>query len=110
MAGRLDQRQRKEMLDQWKAQQRAAARAKLPLPDDQLQALFEMLEAELFRHGCNHSLRLVRQWLQERRLPVERVEEWLRNNGGYCDCEAVINARQAWREATHDVDWGYGRA
>jgi hypothetical protein len=44
MADRKDKRSRKEALDRWKSEQRAAARAKLPLPDDQMQALFDMLD------------------------------------------------------------------
>src|SRR5207248_9229419 len=71
-------RSRKEALDRWKAQQRAAARAKLPLPDAQLKALFDMLDADLSRRGCNHTLRLVREWLSRHGLelePVERSEE-----------------------------------
>ena len=39
MADRLDKRRRKETLNQWKADQRASARAKLPLPDEQMKAL-----------------------------------------------------------------------
>ena len=45
MAGRPDKRSREEALDRWRVQQRAAARAKLPLPDAQMQALFDMLDA-----------------------------------------------------------------
>jgi len=105
MAERPDKRRRKEALDQWKAQQRAAARAKLPLPDSQLKAVFDMLGVELARQGCDHSLRLVRHWLEGNGLPVDRVEEWLHANGGHCDCEALANAEQTWRDAIHDVNW-----
>ena len=105
MAKRPHKRQRKEALDQWKAQQRAAARTKLPLPDEQMQALFEALDTELPRQGCDHTLRLVHRWLQEKDLPAEQVEQWLRDHGGYCDCEAFANAEQAWRDAIHDVNW-----
>jgi hypothetical protein len=105
MAERPDKRRRKEALDRWKAQSRAEARAKLPLPDDQLRALFDMLDGELPRRGCDHSLRLVRDWLLERGLPVEPVEAWLLDNGGCCDCEALANAEPAWQDAVHDVKW-----
>jgi hypothetical protein len=47
MADRKDKRSRKEAMDRWKADQRAAARAKLPLPNEQIQALFDMLDVEL---------------------------------------------------------------
>jgi hypothetical protein len=105
MVDREDKRSRKEALDRWKADQRAAARAKLPLPTEQMQALFDMLDVEFPRQGCDHSLRLTRAWLESKGLPVEPVEAWLRENGGHCDCEALANAEQAWEDAIHDVNW-----
>ena len=70
-----------------------------------MRALFDMLDAELPRQGCDHTLRLVLRWLQEEGLPIEQVETWLLENGGCCDCEALANAEQAWHEANHDVNW-----
>src|SRR5262245_42845479 len=105
MANRQDKRSRKEALDRWKADQRAAARDKLPLANDQMQALFDMLDVELPKQGCNHTLRLTQAWLEASGLPAERVLPWLLQNGGHCDCEALANSEQAWRDAIHDVDW-----
>lgn len=105
MSERPDKRKKKELLDRWKAGERAGARAKLPLPDEQMRALFDMLDEQLPRQGCDHTLRLVGRWLHDNELPVKRVEEWLRENGGHCDCEALANSEQAWRDATHDVNW-----
>jgi hypothetical protein len=95
-----DKRNRKASLAGWKAQQRAAARAKLPLPDDQMRALFDMLDAELPRRGCDKSLRLVREWCGRLGLPFGPVDACLLDNGGCCDCEALANAEQAFQEAT----------
>ncbi len=105
MTNRPDKRTRKEALGLWKAQQRAAARANLPLPNAQMQALFDMLDVELPQRGCDHTLRLVREWLTRQGLNVEPVEAWLHENGGYCDCEALANAEQAWQDAIHEVNW-----
>ena len=57
MAKNPDKRHRKEKLDQWKARQQAAARAKLPLHDEQMQALFDILGATIPHQGCDHTLR-----------------------------------------------------
>ena len=73
MGARPDKRGRKEALNRWKAEQRAAARAKLPLPDEQMKTLFDMLDKELPRQGCDHTLRLTRNWLAAQGLPVEPV-------------------------------------
>src|ERR1700677_2710994 len=105
MADRKDKRKRKETLDKWKADQRAAARRKLPLADEQFKSLFDMLDVEFPRQGCNHTLRLTRAWLVANELPIEPVVAWLEENGGYCDCTALANAEQAWQSAVQDVNW-----
>jgi Protein of unknown function (DUF2695) len=105
MPDRKDKRSRKEALDLWKAEQRAAARAKIPLPNEQMQALFDMLDVELPRQGCDHSLKIIQTWLASNALPVEPVIAWHHESGGYCDCEALANSEEAWRSAIHDVKW-----
>ena len=47
MADRPDKQNRKASLAAWKAQQRATARAKLPLPVEQIQALFDRVPLDL---------------------------------------------------------------
>ena len=98
-----EKRRRKEALARWKADERAAARRKLPLPNDQMRALFDMLADGLPRQGCDRTLRLVRAWLEEQGLPTNPVEEWLVANGGCCDCEALANSEQVWRDAIQDL-------
>jgi len=100
---RPDKQGRKAILRHVKAQRRSAAREKLPMPNHLLRSLFDTLEAQLPASGCDHTLKIVRAWLQERRIPEDSVLEWLRENGGYCDCEALANAEQAWEDAIRDV-------
>jgi uncharacterized protein DUF2695 len=105
MGDRKDIQSRNEALDRWKADQRAVARAKVPLPNDKMKALFDMLDVELPRQGCDHTLRLTRAWIEANGLTAEPIVAWLQENGGYCDCEALANAEEAWEEANHDVNW-----
>jgi len=102
MADRPDKRMRRAAVGQWKAQEQAAARAKLPLSVGQMRALFDALDAELPCHGCDHTLRLVRGWCDRQRLPLGPVEAWLLDNGGCCDCEALANAEQAFQEVVNE--------
>jgi hypothetical protein len=99
MADRPDKQNRRAA---WKAQQRAAARAKFPLPENQLSALFDALDVELPRLGCDHTLRLVREWCGRTGVDRVPVELWLHDNGGHCDCEALANAEQAFEEARRE--------
>jgi hypothetical protein len=102
MTERLDKNSRKASLVRWKSQQRADARSKLPLPDSEMKKLFDMLDEELPRVGCDHTLRLVSQWCDLHAVPFAKVESWLRDNGGYCDCEALANAEEAWQDTIRD--------
>jgi Protein of unknown function (DUF2695) len=105
MADRPDKQRRQDMRHEWESRQRAAARAKFPLPDEQLRELFDYLRVEFPVQGCDRTLRLTEAWLNVRGLPVEPVVAWLNENGGYCDCEAAGNAREAWESANKDVNW-----
>jgi hypothetical protein len=100
---RADKQRQKEMLRQWKEDQRAAARAELPLPDEQLQALFDALDRKLAIRGCDHSRRLTRSFLEQRGLPVDEVFSWLDEHGGYCDCEVLFNVAEHWERCRGDA-------
>ena len=64
-----------------------------------LNTLFNVLNAELPKCGCDHSFRIVRDWCHKVGIESGPVEAWLRDNGGYCDCEALANAEQQFSEA-----------
>jgi len=102
LADRADKRDRKAALTAWKARQRAAARAAFPVPPEQLSALFDWLDGEVPRRGCDHTLRLVQEWCRQVGVDAGSVEAWLHENGGCCDCEALANAEEAFEEACRE--------
>lgn len=59
-----------------------------------------MLEGEIPNQGCNHTRAITDAWLVEHGHPLEQVHQWLEEHGGYCDCEVLANAEQAWRFAS----------
>ena len=91
---------KKQLKTQWRDQQRQATLAALPLPVPEMKAMFDMLDAELPREGCNHSRRLTRAWLASRGHDVERVFEWLDTQGGFCDCAIFANVEERVDDAT----------
>ena len=88
-------RQQKKL---WKTAEKMGARAKFPLSDDRLELLFAFVEAAVDDVGCDHSLKATRQWLEDNDLDIQAVIAWLGNNGGFCDCEVIGNAREHWEE------------
>jgi len=90
----MDSAKKKRLKAQWRDQQRKAAFAALPLPVGELKAMFDMLNIELPRKGCDHSRRLSQAWLTSRGHNVARVFAWLDTQGGYCDCEILANVEE----------------
>jgi hypothetical protein len=97
-----NKRRRKEMLREVREQQRAEARAALPLPDEQLRAMFDMLDRELPIRGCDRTRRLTLGFLERGGHPIETVLAWLDENGGFCDCEVLANVEERWLDCRED--------
>jgi hypothetical protein len=93
----VDERAR-DLKKQWKAAEKSAARAQFPLPNDKLEAMFDAVESSLENDGCDHSSRATIAWLTNMGFDVDTVVQWLENNGGFCDCEVVANARDHFEE------------
>jgi len=89
---------KQELKKRWKKAEKDAARSMFPLPNDKMEAMFDAVEITLEDAGCDHSLRMTTEWLRSNGVDVTAVVTWLKNNGGYCDCEVVANARDHWEE------------
>ena len=54
-----------------------------------------ILDAQLHERGCDHSLKLTEQILSNLDVKdVLSVLAWLKEQGGYCDCEVVMNVEE----------------
>ena len=98
----MDKAEEKARLRGWRAQARNAARARFPLPNHEMEAMFSVLDERLSGVACDHSRRLTDAWLSERGHPLAPVHAWLDETGGFCDCEILMNSEQAWREANRE--------
>ena len=105
----MDKAEKKRLKEQWRDQQRKAAVAAFPLPFPELKAMFDMLNAELPRKGCDHSRRLTEAWLRTRGHDVKHVFTWLDSEGGFCDCEILANVEQSVDEAMRSTIVAYRR-
>src|SRR4051812_6027699 len=89
---------RKEALKKvWKQQEHEKLVASIPLPHPELQDLFNYLDRE-GAPRCDHTLRETVEFLRSRRLDEVRVVAWLREYGGYCDCEVIFNVEEKFGE------------
>jgi len=60
--------------------------------------LIKYVESKLYEYPCDHSLRFSIEWAKMEDLDIEYVIEILQSEGGYCDCEVVMNLPSpGWR-------------
>lgn len=65
------------------------------MSEDKFIRLFELLDAELHAHGCDHSLKLTEQILSNLDVKdVLSVLARLKEQGGYTGCEVMMNVEQ----------------
>src|SRR5438046_1738739 len=87
---------KEELKKAWKEHEREKLVDSIPIPHKDLRDLFDHLD----RGGvdCDHTLRETIEFLQKRGLDVEQVVAWLREYGGFCDCEVIHNVDEKFGE------------
>jgi hypothetical protein len=98
MPSKEEKQKRKAILDALSVKNRDDTLASLPLPIADLKALFDFLDEQLSEADCDDTLRMTRQFLKSRNLPVPVVSEWLATYGGHCDCEALANVEEKFED------------
>ena len=73
----------------------------LPVSRGLFKELFDFLDLELGRQGCDHSLRLTQSFFQTAGVEnFSAVKNWLASRGGYCDCEVLGNVEELFDEGS----------
>lgn len=97
MPSKAEQERRKAIVREAAQRQRADAIAAMPISQSDLAELFDHLDRAL-AHGCDHSLRITREFLHSKGLSEATIIPWLGEYGGYCDCEVLANVEQEWEQ------------
>jgi len=91
-----DEQRKKDLKLAWKAEERRKLVSSIPMPHTELRDLFDYLDRN--SGNCDHTLRGTISFLEGRHLDTAPVVEWLRKNGGYCDCEVISNVEDVFGE------------
>ena len=92
MGDKSEKERRKQLLNQVRQKEREDFDKSLPMSRDNFKKLFDYLDVELSKNGCNRSNTLTRSFLNHTKIGnVDGVLDWLSENGGYCDCEILAN-------------------
>jgi hypothetical protein len=81
----------------WREQENQKLLASIPMAKSELRELFDHLDVSL-AVGCDHTLRYTTGFIERKRMDVLRVRQWLREHGGYCDCEVLANVEDEFRD------------
>jgi hypothetical protein len=76
----------------------AEAEAAMPISKPDLKALFDYVDEKLEDDGCDRTLKATTAFLLQRQLPQDLITDWLREEGGGCDCEVIANVEGTWGE------------
>lgn len=90
----LSKEEKKALIKKWKDTQNK----KYILSKTKTQKLFRYLETQLENTPCNHTLCYTERWLKDN-LPREKVKSVIaemKEMGGYCDCEVLLNCYETY--------------
>ncbi len=78
--------------------------ASLPATKEEMEALFEFIEDELYEVECDDTARFAMQFMLNENLPFPKILAWLNANGGHCDCKIMENIEREWRKTFPEED------
>ena len=94
----MNKEQRKALMKQYKDGQKNSFVNSLPMSREIFHELFDYLDERLSEEDCDHNLEMTEEFLKQRNVSIEEVEEWLMKNGGGCDCEVLLNVEELFDE------------
>lgn len=93
----IEQERKREIKKALKEKEQAERLASLPLSASELCELFAWLDRE-DAPPCDNTLCETVEFLQARKLDVDKVVAWLHEHGGGCDCEVIYNVDDKFGE------------
>ena len=86
---------RKQIARELKLKAKQEFNDSLPVSVENFKALFDYLDKQLSENDCDHSLKFSIGFLQSLNLDnIQLIIEWLKDNGGCCDCEVLANVEE----------------
>ena len=82
------------LLKEAKQRQREEFLSSLPMAKEKFHGLFNYLDEELQKHGCDHTSVLTQKYLELSNAYNPSVINWLNDHGGFCDCEVLNNVEE----------------
>ena len=98
MTDRNEKERRKKLFKELREKGNQEFEAGLPANRSTFDHLFNHLGIELSESDCDHTFKFTERFLQTWDVTNPGiVVQWLKDNGGYCDCEVLANVEQLFK-------------
>lgn len=87
----MDKADKKKLLNELKEKKIIEFRRGLPMDEIFFPKLFDYVSEQLENRPCLHDLSITSEFCKLNNIEEEKLFGWLKENGGYCDCE-IFNA------------------
>lgn len=94
MVEKSEKERRRALKKEFKDKERELIFSSLPVSPDALTGLFDHVEVRVQENDCDETLRFSIEFAEQSYWEVNKITEWLRANGGYCDCEVLMNVEE----------------
>lgn len=94
MVEKSEKERRKTLKNEFKNKERELIFSSPPVSPDALIGLFDYVEAHVQEHDCDETLRFSIECAEQSNWDVDKITEWFRANGGYCDCGVLMNVEE----------------
>lgn len=94
MRERVETQRRKALRNEMRSAEKQKAEAELPAPKGHLLSLFEWVDKRM-QDGCDHTLKHTVAFIRANDLDEEATIHWIKEHGGFCDCEVVMNVQDS---------------
>ena len=99
MPDKEEKARRKQIQKELRGKAQIEFEESLPVSREIFKKLFDFLDEKLEEHDCDDSLNLTNKFLETNHIEnIEEVENWLKENGGFCDCEVLYNVEEKFEE------------
>jgi len=99
MPDKTEKARRKQIQKELQEKAQIEFEKSLPISRELFQKLFDFLDEEFEINDCDDSLKMTKQFLESQHIQnIEEVENWLKENGGFCDCEVLNNVEESFEE------------
>ena len=94
-----EKERRSQIKQELKQKARDEFEKNLPMPRIKFQNLFNYLDEKLSEAECDNTFRITEDFLNNHNIKdLNKIENWLKENGGYCDCEVLNNIEEKFED------------